>query len=135
MTAFTRFITETFHVVSCYTCGVSFGIVEEMYNRAVKNKEGSVYCPACGNQTCWRGETEAQRLQKELDCEKARRADDKRYLESRIESANNHLRAEKAAKTRIKNRVANGVCPCCNRTFVNLQNHMKSQHPAFTKGD
>ena len=41
-------------------------------------------------------------------------------------------RGEKAAKTRIKNRIAAGVCPCCNRTFQNLAKHMAGQHPDFT---
>lgn len=31
----------------------------------------------------------------------------------------------------MKNRVANGVCPCCNRHFENLERHMKGQHPDF----
>ena len=26
-------------------------------------------------------------------------------------------------------RLTNGVCPCCNRTFSNLHNHMLKQHP------
>jgi Fe-S oxidoreductase len=51
-------------------------------------------------------------------------------------------RAQKAAKTRIKNdrdriktRVANGVCPHCNRTFQNLARHMASQHPDCQHND
>ena len=28
-------------------------------------------------------------------------------------------------------RVKEGVCPCCNRSFVNLARHMKGQHPEF----
>lgn len=41
----------------------------------------------------------------------------------------NRRRAEKAAKTRLKNRAKAGVCPCCNRTFKQLAAHMKTQHP------
>lgn len=36
-----------------------------------------------------------------------------------------------ATKTRIKNRVKNGVCPCCNRTFENLARHMQAKHSDF----
>jgi hypothetical protein len=25
------------------------------------------------------------------------------------------------------------VCPCCNRTFSNLQRHMAHKHPQFAK--
>lgn len=45
--------------------------------------------------------------------------------------AEHSRRAEKAAKTRIKNRIARGVCPCCKRTFQNLAAHMQTQHPGF----
>ena len=41
------------------------------------------------------------------------------------------LKCDKAAKTRLKNRVGKGVCPCCNRSFANLKRHMASQHPEF----
>jgi len=44
-------------------------------------------------------------------------------------------RAEKAAKTRIKNRIGNGVCPCCNRTFKDLASHMKCKHPEYASDD
>ena len=27
--------------------------------------------------------------------------------------------------------MANGVCPCCNRSFENLRNHMHTQHPDY----
>lgn len=39
----------------------------------------------------------------------------------------------KAAHTRTKNRIAKGVCPCCSRTFLDLQRHMQTKHPDFTK--
>lgn len=44
-------------------------------------------------------------------------------------------RAEKGAKTRIKNRVGRGVCPCCNRSFENLGRHMQSKHPEFMESE
>jgi hypothetical protein len=33
--------------------------------------------------------------------------------------------------TRIKKRVAAGVCPCCNRSFKDLARHMAGQHPDY----
>lgn len=41
------------------------------------------------------------------------------------------LEVRKGLLTRMKNRVGNGVCPCCNRHFKNLQGHMKTKHPEF----
>ena len=39
--------------------------------------------------------------------------------------------AARGQVTRLKNRAAAGVCPCCNRTFQNLATHMQKQHPKF----
>lgn len=37
----------------------------------------------------------------------------------------------KGVVTRTRNRIANGVCPCCDRSFTNLQRHMASKHPDY----
>ena len=34
-----------------------------------------------------------------------------------------------SAKRRIEKRIHAGVCPCCNRSFPNLQRHMAAKHP------
>jgi len=39
--------------------------------------------------------------------------------------------AAKGQLTKTKRRVANGVCPCCNRTFADLSAHMHGQHPEY----
>jgi len=39
----------------------------------------------------------------------------------------------KAALTRMTNRIAFGVCPCCHRHFDNLQRHIATKHPEFLK--
>ena len=39
--------------------------------------------------------------------------------------------AYKGHLTRVKRRVGNGVCPCCNRTFKNLADHMTTKHPDY----
>lgn len=41
------------------------------------------------------------------------------------------LTAQRGATKRLSNRVKNGVCPCCTRSFHNLREHMKTQHPDF----
>lgn len=37
----------------------------------------------------------------------------------------------KGALTKVKNRISKGVCPCCNRTFADLQRHMTTKHPKY----
>ena len=44
-------------------------------------------------------------------------------------------RAIKGQLTKVKNRIKNGVCPCCNRSFANMAKHMANQHPNYTKDD
>ncbi len=46
------------------------------------------------------------------------------------EAAEQRKRAEDAEKkvVQIRRRASAGVCPCCNRTFLNIQRHMKSKH-------
>lgn len=130
MTTFTEILTETFRVISCYTCGQRFGIIQKLYKRVVTDAEGSVYCPACGNSTCWRESDDQKRikeLQRKLEWETGEVARQKTAREE-VEAS---LRATKGVVTKIKRRVANGVCPCCKRTFQNLHQHMKRQHPKF----
>jgi hypothetical protein len=73
-------------------------------------------------------------------------ADIERDLRERAETQNQHLRDQLEASerskaalrgqmTKMKNRVGKGVCPCCNRTFTDLQRHMKSKHPDFASVD
>lgn len=47
----------------------------------------------------------------------------------REQQARNAVEAEAAKARRKLKRVQNGVCPCCNRSFWNLERHMKSKHP------
>lgn len=93
----------------------------------IQKSKASFYCSRCGNGNYFPGETEEERLKKLLDIERKRT----QWAERKATNAENKRRAEKAAKTRIKNRVAKGVCPCCNRTFENLQRHMTTKHPDY----
>ena len=138
MSDFTKTITEQFHVVSCYCCGIRFGITDQLHRRVVINAEGSVYCPSCGRQSAWResrDQKEIKRLQREIDTERRRADTAIRRAEresERRESVEKSLSATKGVVTRIKNRVGKGVCPCCNRTFRDLARHMANQHPEFS---
>lgn len=47
---------------------------------------------------------------------------------------NRQIAAQRGQTTKLKNRIAKGVCPCCQRSFQNLKRHMESQHPDFSTG-
>jgi len=112
-----RFVT-----VLCGECGVPFAMTEEF--RAGKLRDRTVfYCPS-GHPRVYTGKTEAQKLQEQLDRERqVREAAEQRAL--RMQGERDQV--AKAHK-RMRTRVMNGVCPCCNRTFQNLLRHMQTEH-------
>jgi hypothetical protein len=50
---------------------------------------------------------------------------------SRRRLAESQRAAARGQVTRIRNRVGNGICPCCQRTFKDLGQHMAGEHPDF----
>lgn len=132
MNTFTETITETFRVVSCYTCGVRFGIGGDLYRRVVTDAKDSIYCPACGKQTQWR-ESDAAKQIKQLEQKLKWEADNAAYQRAARERAEASLQATKGVVTRMGKRIAAGVCPCCHRTVKQLAAHMKSKHPGFVE--
>ena len=132
MSTFTETIVETFHVVSCYSCSIRFGIPSQLYKRAVTDAKGYIHCPACGCEFCWR-ESDDQRRIKELERKLEWEANECARQRQSALDAKNELNATKSAMSRIKNRVGAGVCPCCNRSVSQLARHMASKHPEFNK--
>lgn len=118
--------------INCGECGGTYAL-NERFRAQCAEKGKSWHCPYC---QCGWGykEGENTRLKKELELEKRRVAfaNDQARMERELRTAAEHReRAQKSAKTRIKNRVANGVCPCCNRTFQDLQRHMATKHADY----
>jgi hypothetical protein len=113
-------------VQECIKCGMLFGVPAQWDSK--RREDGQTfYCPNGHSQAYIEGPVE--QLRKALDEEKRRVEAWKRQSEMHEAAAK---RAQKEAK-RIKTRVGNGVCPCCQRSFVNLQRHISSRHPDFQK--
>ncbi len=130
MSTFTQVVTEEFTLVSCYSCGVRFGISEELYRRVVTRAEGSVFCPACGKGTCWRESDDQKRikeLQRKLEWETVEVARQKAAREA-VEKS---LHATQGVVTRMKRRASCGMCPACRRHFKQLAAHMAAKHPRW----
>lgn len=106
-----------FNVIECYKCGVMFGMTAEMDSNRHKDKK-SFYCPN-GHGQVYCQSTE-EKLRKRLERE-----------QGRVQELEQQKHRVQAQYKRIRKRIKNGVCPCCNRSFQNLANHMKSQHPEF----
>ncbi|CPT96795.1 hypothetical protein PP633_06125 [Mycobacteroides abscessus] len=125
-TTFTNVATYT--VVHCGTegCGVPFALNDE-FIRQRRNDHKTFYCPN-GHRRYYPQENETEKAKAAV-----------RRLERQLANRDEDLRAAKVAHavtkgklTKTRNRIAKGVCPCCNRSFANLQRHMAGQHPDYT---
>ncbi|KKN75776.1 hypothetical protein LCGC14_0376520 [marine sediment metagenome] len=122
-------LTETFTKVSCGECGGVYALTQR-YLKEKREHGGYWTCPYC--KCTWGYNKELS----ELAQTKERLEREQYYLaneRSRHDQTRASLRGHKAAKTRLKNRIANGVCPCCNRHFTNLNRHMTTMHPDFSE--
>jgi hypothetical protein len=117
----------------CISCGVMFALPYTLQVQ-LKKSHATFYCPS-GHGQVYSGETDAERLAKEVEKYKKLWKQEQNYAAGALEERNTaqrSLKATKAAHTRTKNRIANGVCPCCNRSFANLGEHMHMEHPTYT---
>lgn len=121
--------TITLETEECCNCGMVFAMPADVARRRREDHK-TFYCPA-GHGQHYTGKTAEQKLREKLEAEEKRRvAAEERALGAKAQ-------AEKTVKAykKIRDRVKNGVCPCCNRTFQNLLEHMKKQHPEFGTRD
>jgi len=121
-------------VVECCICSIHFAM-PKLYQQNLRRTHEWFYCPN-GHVQHYSGKSDLEKAQDQLNAKVLELQRVRNYLAEEKESrlaAERSVIAQKAAKTRLKNRIANGVCPCCHRTFQNLHNHMKKQHPAYTE--
>lgn len=126
--------TQTFPAqLTVMQCGECAGIyaINERYRQS-KEEDGTGWnCPYCKCSWGYFGKTKAQKLEEQLTRERASHDQERARLRDTISRKESQRRAEKGAKTRLKKRAAVGVCPCCNRTFRQLADHMAAMHPEF----
>ena len=123
-----RTLERTVVFEECYTCGapIAMGVGQQ---RAFHEAGLTIHC-VLGHGTV-RRLSENGRLQKALNeaQERLALADTALHNEIKLHDATAKARRElEAEKKRIEKRVHNGVCPHCNRSFVNLKRHMTSKH-------
>lgn len=128
----TRTIARTIEMETliCCVCSVPFAL-DAQWLRVLKSGEGAFYCPN-GHYLSYK--KHATRLQDQVDQlkqELAQRIAAQDQAEAGAMEARRQLAAERREAQRVQRRIANGVCPCCNRHFVNVARHMKGQHPDY----
>ena len=122
----------TFTLVTCANCGIGFAIPEHFETKR-RADHANFYCPS-GHSNHWPHQTEAEKLRAAVASQKQiAELWQRRHEASQREAVavGHQLRSTKGVVTRIKRRVAHGVCPCCQRTFADLARHMNGQHPEF----
>jgi len=129
--------TVTLTQINCGECGGTYAL-NERYRAQQYEKGGSWHCPYCQVAWGYANNNENSKLKKELEIAKRNQqfyqnnAAAEREARERTER---RLAATKGAKTKLRNRIKHGVCPCCTRTFLNLQRHIAHQHPDFQADD
>ena len=127
------------HVLSCCNCGMTFAVPDAWVTDRRRNHD-TWYCPN-GHGQHFPGKTDAEKANAEaerLRGELAAARQDKKYWYDRTkeerqakEAVERSRSAIKGQLTRVKRRVVNGVCPCCNRRFADLHRHMETKHPEY----
>jgi hypothetical protein len=121
-------------IVTCW-CGTYHAVPAELRQQQERQHangrdQTGIYCPH-GHSHVIAGESEVEKTRRELEASRDRAA----QLAAERDQAEASARAYKGAATRARKRAGAGVCPCCNRTFKQLAQHMKSKHPDFDPAD
>lgn len=123
MTAQEKTITLNLH--ECTNCGVVYGVSEDYEDRRRQDHK-SFYCPN-GHSQYYPQKSREERLKAQLEATSSQLS----RTQSRLEVTRRQKAAAKGQLTKTKRRIANGVCPCCNRTFADLAAHMNCKHPEY----
>jgi hypothetical protein len=119
-------------VIQCGECGMEFGVPNHWHTNKLNSHE-AFWCPN-GHCRAFTGKSEAEKLRDQLTAERAKldQAKAEANWERRERAAAE--RREAAAKgqvTKLRKKAADGLCPCCDRHFADLQMHLASKHPDF----
>lgn len=106
-------------------CGMEFAMPRWFYDETRKTGRGWS-CPA-GHSRRWTGKTTEQKLADAQTREIA--------LKDQLHAAEAEAEQRRAQLLRDRHRFANGVCPCCKRSFDNVRRHMQSKHPEYDPAD
>lgn len=112
--------------IHCFNCNMLFAMPSD-FEETRFNDGRSFYCPAGHQQYFTKRENELNELRRQNQQLSNRVS----WAEMEAENAKREKTALKGQLTKTRNRIANGVCPCCHRTFKQLATHMSNKHPDF----
>jgi hypothetical protein len=126
-------LQTTLELHICPSCGVEWATSERFLD-ARREDHRSFYCPN-GHGLSFPQQNDLDKALSEIEKYKKLYQQEQRYAAGVLgerNAAQRSLSATKGVLTRTKTRIANGVCPCCNRSFANLHTHMQAKHPDYT---
>lgn len=122
--------TNELIVETCCNCHMDFAMPGD-FQRARRKDKQTFHCPA-GHPQHYIIKSEEQKLRAQLAQTEGQVANERRW---RLEAEKESLRqkriaaAAKGRVTKMRRRIAAGVCPCCNRSFKQVVDHMRKKHP------
>ena len=125
--------TELDYVYCCHEGCDAVIIMPAKVMRKFRENHEWWYCYN-GHVQHFTGASKTEKLKAELEREKKRREwaeIGERQANKRADHLERSRNAYKGKLNSTKKRIKNGVCPCCNRQFKDLQRHMKSKHPDY----
>ena len=128
-------VIETLTKTTCPHCAGVYAIVQSYIDEAYRQGgfKQCWACPYCKHERGY-GVGEVDKLKKQLVFAEST-ANWHKYRAENAQRESEYFRksrdAIKGVVTRIKKRVGNGICPCCQKSFQNLKEHMTSKHPHY----
>ncbi len=118
-----------FEVIPCCTCGIQFGLPDN-FAQERRRTGGGFSCPN-GHTLSWSDHELARTKRALAEAEQRIQREIAAKTEAQAQAAFHKSEADRAmAKAkRVEKRATAGVCPCCNRTFKQLQQHIAAKHP------
>lgn len=114
----------TLVAIDCGVCGIPFGVPGNL-DRKWREEGTLFYCPN-GHHIGY-STTENAKLRKQVEAGAARQ----RHLEDQLQATAQEAERVRVALLRDRHRFANGVCPCCNRSFPDVARHVATKHPDY----
>lgn len=119
-------------VVQICWCGMRHAVPDELVDFQRRQHDNgaadvqAIYCPL-GHSHVPAGTPKWKLEQRKREAAEAR----EQHLRDQLEASERSKAALKGEMTKAKKRAAAAVCPCCNRSFVQLRRHMASKHPDY----
>jgi hypothetical protein len=121
-------VSINYTTLHCYKCGLPFGVPDYRVAELRRSHEG-FWCPN-GHEQFFSGKSDVEKLKEQLDAKERQLGQQTIRIETLRNDRDHHERCATRLRKKLE-RVKKGVCPCCNRTFQNLWEHMLVKHPSY----